>query len=247
MAKATLNQVRSEFGIEGRIVSFSLQGPILPPLWATTRVAAAFRLGCLAAFQTLTGSRDSFILSGHNQDASPDNAHRHAYFLPTPDERGVIRGLAVVLPSGSFSDVELVSVQRVEAIRWNGPSTQLRVCFETDRSLTEMVIGTRWVSQTPYIPYRRFWGSHGKKHLAPDKQFCVEFESRVGTPCQVESIEEFPEDVVVRVGSLRAPEGPAPVRLRRGFRLTIRSVQPMRGPLVLGHSAHFGLGQFRPA
>lgn len=196
---------------------------------------------------TLTGSRDSFILSGHNEDASPDNAHRHAYFLPTPDERGVIRGLAVILPSVSVSDVELVSVRRVEAIRWDGPGTQLRVCFEAKTSLTEMVIGVRWVSQTPYVPYRRFWGSHGKKHLAPDRQFCVEFQSRVGTPCQVESIEEFPEDIVVRVGSLRSPQGPPPVRLRRGFRLTIRSVQPIRGPLVLGHSAHFGLGQFRPA
>jgi CRISPR-associated protein Csb2 len=83
---------------------------------------------------------------------------------------------------------------------------------------------------------------------------------------RIESGEEFPEPITVEPlldanGTFRlGPRGFRPIQFKRfrskrnddggrrpagAFRIVFP--EPVRGPIVLGHSAHFGLGQFRPA
>ncbi len=246
MATTGLNTPLAEqFGIDSRFFAFTFKAHRLPPIQACVRVSNAFRQCALAAYQTVTGSRESFLLSGHGGDGEPDQEHRHAYYLPISDGRTLINGLVVALPEARYVDDELRALKLIRAIRWNGPNTHLSVEMVGDADDAVRQIASNWTTVTPYVPLKRYWGTHGKWHLSPDRQLAAEFESRIGVRCEVQGVTAVRERVFVRVGS-RSRNGPLPVPTRCAFGVRIRTAEPIRGPLVLGHSAHFGLGQFVP-
>ena len=152
----------------GQVVRLSFSGR-LPGMSATVPVAEAFRAAVLSALHAGGGER-SFLLSGHRADGSPDRSHQHAYYLPQTDTNGRIAEMIVSSPCDKFSKEELAAIQRISHLAWDGPSTKLHVeVVDTDdRSFVR--VATRWISLTPYVPPRRFWGTHGKRHLVPEQQ-----------------------------------------------------------------------------
>lgn len=229
----------------GQIIRYAFIGP-QPPIVATVAVAESFRSAVLSALHATAGSKDSFLLSGHHPDRKPDSEHRHAYYLPRHDGTGRIRELVVVSPWGRFSQEELIALKTVQAIQWNGPCTKTRLELLDGDDRTVAQLACRWVSLTPYVPLRRFWGTHGKHHLTPDKQIVKEITGVI-PECVVEEVKLRPQkNVQVRVASgsrERSANSPA---CRLAFFVEFRSRHPVCGPLALGHSCHFGLGQFVP-
>lgn len=229
----------------GQIVRYAIMGKH-PPIAATVVIAEAFRSVVLSAFHTVTGSKNSFLLSGHYVDSKPDSEHRHTYYLPQPDEAGYIRELLVVSPFDRFSQEEHAALQTVQAFRWNGPSTKSRLELLDSDDRSTIKLACRWVSLTPYVPIRRFWGTHGKHHLTPDKQLIAEIR-RVLPECVVEDVQLARcSDIRIRVApnsKIKLPR--APTR-RVAYFVEFRSQQPLCAPIALGHSCHFGLGQFLP-
>lgn len=238
--------VAQQFSATAQLARFSLQGPNLPPAYAAVRVAEAFRQGCLSAYQTLTGTRESFVLSGHRPDGRPDDSHEHAYYLAQPNSAGLISELIVASPVAPFEETELAALRLVRALQPGGPRSRLDIALITEHSDSEQLVAHYWSSLTPYVPPRRFWGTSGKHHLTPEKQLAKEFLLSTGVPCEVEAVEMISDQVSVRVGSIRREGAPPPQGRRHAFHVQIRTEQPVCGPLVFGHSAHFGLGQFRP-
>jgi CRISPR-associated protein Csb2 len=230
----------------GQIIRYAITGKH-PPLAATVAVAEAFRSAVLSAFHALTGSKESFLLSGHHSDGKPDGEHRHAYYLPQPDGAGRIREMLVVSPFDRFSQEELVALQTVRAIRWNGPSAMAHLELLDSDDWGAVKLASRWVSLTPYVPTRRFWGTHGKHHLTPDRQLVVEIK-RVLPECIVEDVKLMQcIDIRIRVASNSKTKLPdSPVR-RGAYSVEFRTQQPLCAPIALGHSCHFGLGQFLPS
>lgn len=247
MATSTMTAtVAGQFSPTAQFVRFSLRGPNLPPAYAAVHVAEALRQCCLSAYQTLTGTRGSFMFSGHRSDGRPDAHHQHAYYLAQPDTAGSISELVVASPTGPFDEAELAALRLVRALQPGGPRTRLEIALITEHSDSEQLVAHHWITLTPYVPPRRFWGTSGKHHLTPEKQLAKEFLSITGVPCKVEAMAIVPEQVSVRVGSIRREGDPPPQERRRAYRVAIRTERPVCGPLVFGHSAHFGLGQFRP-
>jgi len=228
-------------------MKFTVHGRSLPSAGAIVRVACAFRECSLAAYQVLTGTRDSFLLSGHKPDGSPDGAHRHAYYLPALNGHGLICEVIVVSPLAAFTPEEAEAIRLIRALRWNGPGTTLSVALVSEGDIDEAPIACHWISASPYVPMRRYWGTHGKHHLTPEKQLATEFSRLVGVACEVDRVIPIRGLVPVRIGSRQRQAAPAALARREAFDAVIRTRAPIRGPLVLGHSAHFGLGQFRPA
>lgn len=230
----------------GQIVRYGLEGPF-PSMVATVAVAEAFRGAVLSAFHATSKAKASFLLSGHYKDGRPDSEHRHAYYLPRPDKSGRIRELLVVSPQDRFSEAELIALKSVKALRWNGPSarTTLELLDTDDESSSRLA--SHWVSLTPYVPIRRFWGTPGKHHLTPDKQISAEI-TRAGYECVIEEI-KFKQwsDVRVRVAPASRTHLPGAPTRRTAYRVEFRSRHPICGPIALGHSCHFGLGLFVPA
>jgi CRISPR-associated protein Csb2 len=107
-------------------------------------------------------------------------------------------------------------------------------------------VATFWSTITPYVPPRRFYGTHGKHHLRPEDQVINELAKLVPGKHAVEEIRLVPDwHIKVRV-SLSSDGMLRPVK-RQGFYVRLRSAMPLCGPIILGHSTHFGLGHFRPA
>ena len=242
----TLIKSASDFQkTNGQIVRYALTGPF-PSIASTVAVAEALRGAVLSEFHAKSGSNGSFLLSGHYSDGRPDSDHRHAYYLPKPDQSGRIRELLIVSPLDCFSKEELAALESVKILRWNGPSarTSLELLDTDDRS--ELKLASRWVSLTPFVPLRRFWGTAGKHHLTPEKQISAEIAA-AGYESAIDEIK------LNQWGTARVRIAPGsktilphtPVR-RAAYRVEFRTLHPVCGPIALGHSSHFGLGLFVP-
>jgi len=103
-----------------------------------------------------------------------------------------------------------------------------------------------WKSMTPYVPARHVFGRSGKVKAGEsiEEQIAEELASR-GLPTAEVTVEE---------GSARWMKVHQPRRTRdgstnddkRGYIVQLKFSQPVRGPIFLGHSCHFGLGLFVP-
>lgn len=233
-------------GHRGQIVHFAFANK-KPPLAATVAIADAFRAAALSAFHVKIGGNDSFLLSGHNADGTPDKENRHAFYLPIPDTDGTstLSGILVASPVVRFSEEEVAALCAITTVRWNGPSTKLNVELVDIDDQSVETLARRWESTTPYVPMRQYWGTHGKRHLVPEKQLAAELQ-RAGVPDT--TIVEIDAWCKMRI-RLKPPSltctGSHPA-LRLGFRVVLSTSMPILGPIALGHSSHFGLGQFRP-
>ena len=229
----------------GQIVRYAFSDG-RPPLRSIVAVAESFRSVTLSALHATTGSKDSFLLSGHHPDGTPDNEHRHAYYLPQVGKNGMLDGLLVVSPCTRFSDAELEALRIVRRLQWNGPSTKLILELIDIDDLKDRVVASNWVTTTPYVPIRRFWGTSGKRHLIPEKQLISAVHSSISDEIIGEVKLEPWVQIRVRIATNGNKVSPAPVPLRLGFAVQFTTNRAICGPIVLGHSCHFGLGQFAP-
>ena len=104
----------------------------------------------------------------------------------------------------------------------------------------------RWESVTPYVPARYVFNRRGriKTGESLEEQLCFElsqqgFETR-GLTVRVD-YESFTWTRVHR--PRRSREDPTNTE-RRGYCVSLTFHTPVRGPISLGHSSHFGLGLF---
>ncbi|MBI4454800.1 MAG: type I-U CRISPR-associated protein Cas5/Cas6 [Acidobacteria bacterium] len=228
----------------GQIVRFTFAAR-KPPLGTTVVVAEAFRAAVLSALHATTGNKESFLLSGHHEDGTPDKEHRHAYYLPQPSYGGSLAEILIVSPRHRFSPDELAAMQIVKRLRWNGPSTRVHLELVDGDDHSAVQLAAAWTSLTPYVPVRRFWGTHGKHHLTPERQLAKELENLSFGGSIVSLVVEPWQEIRVRVANKGGERGLTLSR-RTGFRAVFRTAEPICGPIALGHSCHFGLGQFVP-
>lgn len=236
----------SEFQVpRGQIIRYGLTGSY-PTLTSTVAVAEAFRGAVLSALHAQSGTTDSFLLSGHDATGQPDLDHRHVYYLPKPSLGGRIVEILVVSPFDRFSAPEMDALGSLNILRWNGPSARAGIELLDPDDQGEIKLANRWVSLTPFVPNRRFWGTSGKHHLTPNKQIANELRAR-GFEGIVEKIEiESWGSVKVRLAPRSKTMLPNTPVLRKAFKVHFASREPLCGLIALGHSSHFGLGQFIP-
>lgn len=230
---------------QGQIVRYALTG-VFPSIRVTVAMADAFRGAALAAFHSISGSRDSFVLSGHLSGGQFDAEHRHAHYLPKPDNDGRIRELLVVSPQGRFSDSEVAALRAVRALRWNGPSAKANLELVDLDDQSEIKLSAHWVTVTPYVPPRRFWGTHGKRHLSPDKQIAAEIAAAGGNVVVTEVKLRRWGAMGIRIASRSTTKLANTPSQRTSFHVAFTTQAPVCGPVALGHSCYFGLGLFAP-
>jgi CRISPR-associated protein Csb2 len=157
----------------------------------------------------------------------------------------VLVGIIVVSPHVRFSREEMEALKILKVLRWNGPSTKISLELADADDHCFRQLASRWLSATPYVPLRRFWGTHGKHHLTPEKQLRQELE-QVST-CNPREVRLARwGDIRVRMAK-RNSNYKLPVPIRLAFTAEFQTEKPICGPIALGHSTHFGLGLFIPA
>jgi CRISPR-associated protein Csb2 len=101
-----------------------------------------------------------------------------------------------------------------------------------------------WKTLTPYVPSRHVFGRNGK----PKAGHSVETQladdlGALGFPsAEITAADGNSAWVKVHVPKKSAQTN----AMKRGFHATLTFSQPIKGPLALGNSSHFGLGLFVP-
>ena len=256
---------------------FLLDGPVLPLVTDTIRVAEAFRHELLRRYQGACHRQKygraappyqevfrSSVLSGKDADGQCLRQHRHAFYLPTAegDDPRRLTHLTVVA-ADAFGPNEVAALNALRALPGADESPELRlqlVGLGDRRDFRAPLLGeaTVWRSATPFVvtrcPKRRGTKRDRPEDYASPSAFvrhilsqelqrrpdlppaCIEEQAIIG-PQQLRPIQFRRSRMKSSDDGIRRPSG--------GFRLTFTA--PVRGPLCLGHSCHFGLGLFLPS
>jgi CRISPR-associated protein Csb2 len=250
------------------VARFLLDGPVLPLVTDTVRVAEAFRAAAMSSFNRWCkkhhdkatdfrrpGTEEKYsssVLSGKNLDGVMLRSHGHAYYLPTADGRRVTH-VTVYAPEG-LGPAETAALTQLRRVRVGESEYRVQlVGLGEPRDFTHWLFekSTCWESATPFVGPSHV-GRSGREH---DLRKAVRREVRRWTDrTGVRS-----SAAEVRVEVLPAGGGPKAVEFRRGRSrpgddgqrracgmVRLSFPEPVAGLLAVGYACHYGLGLFRP-
>lgn len=212
------------------------------------------------------------LFAGKTAPDKPLAGHRHAYYLATDEDGdGRLDHLTVYAAQGFDEREEHTLDQLREIRRLEGEPVRLLLLAKgrsEELSRGPASVSREWVSATPFLatrhPKRR-----GRKRDTPDMLnnpmvFIQQVLLEVMRACRPDLPLPEVAPLVDEAGHMRIPVGERshgirPLEFKRNrcskaddaasrptaaFRLVFP--QPVQGPIVLGHHAHFGLGLFMP-
>jgi CRISPR-associated protein Csb2 len=244
---------RRRVGTTVTAVRFSVLQAGLPPQTDALIYTDLLRQGALSKLGRLPEERTRTQLGGRTADDRAMQGHGHAHYLPLITDRR-LTGLVVWVPN-KLPEEELKALTSIDqlytkinpdwrlTLRVAGIGTSAQVASE----LTAQRLTTVWRSATPFTP------SHYPQRNADWLNFlrdevARELKNRSLPPLSAVAL--LPEEW--RPWRRYRPSA----RMRRDARqgqanrpsafLRIELVEPVTGPLSLGHLSHFGLGLFVP-
>lgn len=252
------------------VVQFVLGVAVPPARTAIVRLTNRFRGRAIRSFvELLTGGAVSDWrrapaevreraagLAGKDASGVPLEGHRHAhYLLWSDDDRHYTRLL--VWRRDPFEPEEIDALLRAagrplgwaaqgaQADAWRVRLVPLPLECVPPPGL-DGVSAREWRSVTPFVPPRHHLRPSGRARPeeALDVQVAAELKNR-GVEVAFEAEADAPEWVAIH--HTRGEVRRATWGHRRGYRLRLRFQVPVAGPIIIGHSATFGLGLFRPA
>jgi CRISPR-associated protein Csb2 len=203
---------------------------------------------------------------GKDSERRPRHGHQHAFILPTDDDDdGRLDHLTVFAPMG-FNSLEhqaLASLRKLP-LGDGDPLRLLLLGMGNENTIASRLFAESrtWVSASPFI-VTRFPKLRGTKRDRPeDCATSIDFARHVLR----QELERFTERgrQLPLIQSIEPSDGIGPRKVRsiqfKSFRqkanddggrrpkgaFRIVFVEPVRGPLCVGHSCHFGLGLFLP-
>lgn len=231
------------------VARFAIRSAVLPRLQDALIVAERMRLGLMSQSKKISGSARP-VFSGHFDDGIV-RQHDHAFILPSADfnDEGHIDTITVAANMG-FDAEDLRALQ------------QTRRLFERDDHFLDLVLlgigdaanfggatrphsrllheSTTWESITPFVPTR-----HPKKVRGIElddirsqvRRGCAQLG--LPEPVSVEPLDGEWHEFRRHRRDGRGRRGPD-----RAYGVRLVFGDTVRGPIVLGYGAHFGLGLF---
>ena len=251
-----------------RLVQFALGARVGPPRKSTVVLAQRFRGRVIREFlegswqQANAAQREAArLLSGKEADGSPlqDDRHPHARFgILFDEETGKATRFLAWRRDQPFNDEEQCAIL-------NAAEKELPLFFAKAGARDPWTVrlvpldsqvpppagfGNKayrhWETATPYVPPRHVYGRKDriKPGESPEEQLRFEL-SRQGydtTGLTIRVDDQSAEWTQVH-RPRRNRDDPTNTE-RRGYHASLTFGTPVRGPIALGHSSHFGLGLF---
>lgn len=183
--------------------------------------------------------------------------HSHAFYIPEPDEDGLIRRFSV-FARGGLDRHALVLLCAATFLKVKMP-TETRIvelepeCMGMDAPDFLAGPARTWCSATPFFPVHEY--HQGRPHDMPEAQLekAVTTWRGIAPRVRVRRIArpELPAPELFTPVSWRRPRAThkgrkIPPQARPAY-YALEFDEPVRGPLLLGRGEHFGLGLFLPA
>lgn len=254
--------------VETNWVQYAVGGRVFPPPERWIKVTERFRGSLLRAYKesgAVDPARYALLAGKDLADGTPLSDHGHAYYFLWPDENGDPTRLVVWRRGAAFEGQELASLSEAgeRPIQWGDAWPDESGSGPWSLRLVPLPLGTAppralsaqarvWESVTPFVPpsNRHAFRRNGRVRAAerPEASCARLVEKLVGQRPAVELLSEEPlwtrlhEPHAKRAE--RKEEGQRQALARPGYFLRLRFDEPVQGPLLVGDSAHFGLGLF---
>jgi CRISPR-associated protein Csb2 len=251
------------------VAKFVFDGAVLPKVTHTLKIAENVRYKLMGIYKNLNGGNPNSLspaFSGKDSIGKPLKGHNHAYFLPYDEDQDGFLDSIIIYASGGFNQLEIKALDKIRSVfRYKGKDLEMLL---TGLGTTENIIvprlfekSSKWVSLTPFIASRHF-KKRGKKKDPPSlrgKDKRTEFAQLVLNEEigrynqlydrleQVDNINIIPDhdfkNRLINYKRFRRKKSDDGGRRAAGFfELTFK--EPVQGPVVLGHSSHYGMGLF---
>lgn len=231
----------------------------LPPVRRTLPQAELLHRALIA--QAARGARlDCPVLTGRDAQGRPLRNHRHAHAHTIPldlDGDGHLDHVLIYAAMGLCPTAQQ-AIRRLRRTWTKGGVGELQLAVVGSGGLDDLrrlpgrlgrameaILGPpggarHWHSLTPLVPPKT---PDGRRARQPASQVNRELASRGLPPAQ--SVEIDPElTKALRHFVRRRGHGGPPPRVDAGWGVRLTFAQPVRGPLLLGYAAHYGLGLF---
>lgn len=231
------------------VARFAIRSAVLPRLQDAILVAEGMRQGLMSQSKKISGNARP-VFSGHFDDGLV-HRHEHAFILPSADFNDEQRIDTITVAAKMGFDVE-----DLRALQ------QTRRLFGRDDHFLDLVLlgvgdaadfggairphslllhqSTTWESMTPFVPTRHpktVRGSDVDDVRSQVRRGCVQ----LGLP---EPVSVEPLDGEWHRFHRRRRDGGGRRGPDRAYGVRLIFAETVRGPIVLGYGAHFGLGLF---
>ena len=248
------------------LIQFAIGSKTVPRYKNSVIITERFRnrvLGCFT--KLLTGNprskwsdalddvrEQTLLLSGKNPDGSLSKEHRHASFFlcgtsDTPsrlcvwrnepfndlEQRAILDAANIPLPLSYKKDPWTLNLVPLDKLVPPPPGLDGKITRE-------------WKSLTPYVPPRHVYGRTGKEKngCSVREQLADELANRGFSVNGLISAAE--ECGWVKIHSIKAERDARTNNDKLGYTVKLTFSEPVKGPISLGASCHFGLGLFLP-
>ena len=252
-----------------RLVQFAIGTRVSPPRKSIVMLTQRFRGRVIREFlggswpRANAAQREAArLLTGKEADGSPLQEHRHphaSFGILFDQETGKAARL-LVWRSEPFTDEEQRAI--LNAAEQELPLSFARAGAKDPWTVRLVPLDrlvpppagfgdqahSRWETVTPYVPPRHVYGRKGriKPGESPEEQLRLDLSRQGYDVTDVMIGVDVQSAEWTRVhGPRRNRDGPSNTE-RRGYHALLTFDTPVRGPISLGHSSHFGLGLFVP-
>jgi CRISPR-associated protein Csb2 len=253
---------------------FALDGPVLPLVSDTLPLAEQARRSLLSKSKYLALRGNPNLADpeiwplcpafwGKDDQARPLTDHQHAFFLPADEDNDGRLDHLTVFASMGFNSLERQALDRFRRLPFGqgDPLQLLLIGLANVHDFRAPLLDKSavWVSATPFV-VTRYPKLRGRKRDRPEDYASPREFARHVLRQELARCPNLPEVISIDHEELIGTHRLRPIQFRRfrskrgddggrrpagGFRIAFAA--PVRGPLCLGHSCHFGLGLFVPA
>ena len=250
-----------------RLVQFAIGARVGPPRKSIVVLTQRFRGRVIRSFlggswqRADTAQREAVrLLAGKEADGTPlrDHRHPHARFGILFDPETGRAGRLLVWRDQPFTNDEQRAIL-------NAAERELPLSFARTRTKDPWTVRLvpldsqvpppisfgpttyrRWETETPYVPPRHTYDRKGKAKAgeSPEDQLRLELARQKYDTTGLMIRVDNQASEWTQVHSPRRNRDDPTNTGRRGYRASLTFDTPVRGPIALGHSSHFGLGLF---
>ena len=251
-------------------LQFAIGTRVSPPRKSIVVLTQRFRGRVIREFlggswqQTSMEQREAArLLTGKEADGKPlqDHQHPHAHFGILFDKETNKATRLIVWRDQPFRDAEQRAILNAAELKLQSAFGKARrkdpwaVRLVPLDSQVPLPLGfdkqayRKWKTETPYVPPRHVYDRRGrvKPGETPEEQLQLELRRMGFDTSKLRIKVDHGVSEWIRVHRPRRSRSDPTNTDKRGYHVSLSFDRPVRGPIALGHSSHFGLGLFAPA
>ena len=236
------------------VMRYAMTGRVRPRVTDTVGVGDFIRRAAMSKYGEQNGGGSSTVLSGKRSDGEKLRGHLHAFYLPTDEDGDNVLDHVTIVSATPMSDNDFKALAAMEEIRykgkWFGLSFQSRGTKDDYDGVPILGRAKKWVSVTPYVMNRHPKRRSGRSESEAEDNIRLELARRFGSGVGIERVDVSGSKSTMGCNLM-------PIEFNRwrkdgipafgAYKVEIEFVDSIKGPLALGHAAHYGLGLFAAA